>query len=163
MRAKSKAKKLRIDDIWAFLERQDDSESDYSFTEIESDQESSSCGEYESCDEQSDLESSDILPQNIPPDTEEYHFQWIKCDSDHWKLITTEGVKTISWRGSPEIIYVTRASEQVNRILILYVYYKDRPINFLRLKMTSDISQKVASFDLRIVLTLKRKNVKLII
>ena len=83
MMAKSKPKKLRIDDICTFLKREDDSENDYSLTKIESDQESSSCGESESYDEQSELESSDILPQNIPPDTEEYHFQWIKCDSDH--------------------------------------------------------------------------------
>ena len=61
MIAKSKAKKLRTDDICAFLEREDDSESDYSLTEIESDQESCSCGEYKSCDEQSDLECSGIL------------------------------------------------------------------------------------------------------
>jgi len=83
MMANRKAKKLCVDDIFGFLERENESESDFSLSESEFELDNSSSGAYESSDDElSDSVSLDNLLQNISSHTPEHHFQWTKWDDN---------------------------------------------------------------------------------
>ena len=81
--ANRKAKKLRVDDIRGFLEREHESESDFSLIESEFELDSNSSGAYESSDEEPSYSVSlDNSLQNISSHTPEHHFQWTKWDDN---------------------------------------------------------------------------------
>ena len=72
-------RKLCVDDIDGFLERENESESDFCLSEGEFELDSSSSGAYESSDEELSVSLDNSL-QNISSHTPEHHFQWAKWD-----------------------------------------------------------------------------------
>jgi hypothetical protein len=74
--------KLCVDDIRGVLERESESESDFSLSENEFVLDSSSSGAYESTDELSDSVRLDNLLQNNSSHTLEHQFQWTKWDDN---------------------------------------------------------------------------------
>ena len=81
--ANRKAKKICVDDIRGFLERENESESDFSLSSSEFELDSSSSGAYDSTEEElPDSVCLDNSLQNISSHTPEPHLQWTKWDDN---------------------------------------------------------------------------------